>query len=327
MSQLFLDANILLDFYRYGDDDISEIGKLETLVKDGDIILHTNSHLIDEVGRNRENVLASSLAELRSAKYTLRTPNYCANIPELAAVNESLKAANKAHAALIAAVEKTVAARELPADKLLASLFGVSTKKDVTEEILEAAQRRVALGNPPGKRGSIGDAIHWECLLQIFHGYDLSIVSRDDDFASELYGNKIKSFLGDEWKQAHSSLQSDIRLFRSLGDFFRDKYPKIQLSDEVKKNDLIAQLSISPNFVTTHSVISDLSQFDYYTNGQVARLFEALVENSQVYWIAKDDDINAFFRSLKDRAYSVPTELHEASVAILGVDPNFFDPF
>jgi hypothetical protein len=45
VEHLFLDANILLDFYRFGEDDISEIGKLVVLIRDKEITLHSNDHL------------------------------------------------------------------------------------------------------------------------------------------------------------------------------------------------------------------------------------------------------------------------------------------
>ena len=75
MRYLFLDANILLDFYRFGDDDIEEIGKILALINDKEITLYSNSHLKAEVERNREKVLAESLKSLESARFSVRAPN------------------------------------------------------------------------------------------------------------------------------------------------------------------------------------------------------------------------------------------------------------
>jgi predicted nucleic acid-binding protein len=118
-----LDANILLDFYRYGDDDIVEMGKLVVLIRDGEIDLHINSHLENEINRNREKVLAESFSELKAAKYKVRAPNYCSQLPELKELNERLKAANLAHDALVSVVESRIRDRKLPADRLISAMF------------------------------------------------------------------------------------------------------------------------------------------------------------------------------------------------------------
>ena len=89
--KLFLDANILLDFYRFGDDDITEMGKLVALLEGGELELYVNDHLKNEVIRNREKVIAESFPELQATKYKVRTPNYCSKLPELAELRDALK--------------------------------------------------------------------------------------------------------------------------------------------------------------------------------------------------------------------------------------------
>lgn len=54
VSRVFLDANVYLSFYAYGKDDLEALEKLLYLVEHEEILLYTNSHLLDEVKRNRE---------------------------------------------------------------------------------------------------------------------------------------------------------------------------------------------------------------------------------------------------------------------------------
>ena len=76
MNFLFLDANILLDFYRYGLDDLSEVRKLLTLMKDDEIVIYSNKLLRDEVNRGREAELSQSFETLSKFKFELKFPNY-----------------------------------------------------------------------------------------------------------------------------------------------------------------------------------------------------------------------------------------------------------
>ena len=145
----------------------------------------------------------------------------------------------------------------------------------------------------------MGDAVHWEALLNASNAYWLDLVSRDSDYSSELSPDTLRSFLTDEWKARKDGI-GRIKLFRSLSDYFRAKYPPIKLTHEAEKNGLIAQLASSPNFSTTHATVAKLKTFSFYTNAQVEKLFSALVENNQVGWIAEDDEIKDFYLTLKD---------------------------
>lgn len=327
MSSLFLDANILLDFYRFGDDDISEVGKIVELIKGQEIVLFTNSQLESEIERNREKVLSESFSALKANKFSVRAPNYCASFPEYAELREALKVAGERHAALVAALENRVKQRQLPADTLIKTLLANAKVMPIDSTVVGKAKLRVDLGNPPGKKGSLGDAVHWECLLANASGYSFDLVSRDGDFASDLDSGKIKSMLQAEWSSRFGK-HSSISLFPSLGAYLRTRFHQIKLSDEAAKNELIERLEIAPNFSTTHNIISELSGFSFFTSSQVIRLFEILVNNSQVGWIATDADIFDFYSKLQNKSYVVPENIQDQAAKLLEVDAtDFFLPF
>ena len=323
MRQLFLDANILLDFYRFGDDDISEIGKILTLIAGKEITLYTNDHLKDEIARNREKVISDSFSETKAVNYRVKAPNYGKDLAEYKLLTQQLKLANEAHAKFIAVLQPLISKRTLPADALIADLDAASENIAITTELLERAKNRLALSNPPGKKNSLGDALHWESLLSAKYGFSMDIVSRDGDFASELDPKSMKDFLVQEWTSKFGSWVT-ITLFKSLSDYFSARFPQIKLSEEVQKDDLITQLLNSPNFATTHSLIASLSKFVFFTNSQVIQLFEALAYNSQVGWVGTDVDLQDFYLRLKDKAYWVPNEIHAQCAAYLNVPKDDF---
>jgi hypothetical protein len=323
MRRLFLDANILLDFYRFGDDDISEIRKILALIAGQELYLFTNQHLTDEISRNREKVISESLAEIKSLNYRVKTPNYGKDLPEYKALTEILKKANSSLANFTASLQNLIANRALPADNLISDLMSASQKIPITPEIMSSAKDRMALSNPPGKKGSLGDALHWECLLSIELGYNSDIVSRDGDFASELDPKRMKDFLIQEWNGKFGKY-SEISIFRSLSEYFSARFPQIKLSEELKKDELISQLQTSANFATTHALIADLSHFSFFTNAQVVKMFEALNQNTQVGWIGTDADLQEFYLRLKDKAYWVPDEIQAQCAAYLNVNKDDF---
>ena len=323
MTALFLDANIVLDFYRFGPDDLAEIEKLKALVEDREVTLVATEHLRDEISRNRETVLSQTIRDLEGLKFGFSVPKFLEERPEAKKIRELLKEVNAQHTSLLESLRQEIESNQLPADAVIARLFNNALIIHSSDALELDAIRRKKLGHPPGKRQSIGDALHWVSLLNDERIYGISIVSRDGDFASDLKPSKVKSFLRQEWKK-HKGEHAPVRLYSSLSKYLQNNHPDIVLSDEVRKNELISELRASPNFLSTHNLISDLSQFTYFTRGQVDRLFSALVNNTQVGWIGTDDDIKDFYMSLREKAWEIPPHLREAVPKILDVPEDEF---
>ncbi|MGL4415284.1 PIN domain-containing protein [Roseinatronobacter monicus] len=326
MKQLFLDANILLDFYRFGKDDLDEIKKLLVLIQDDDLELFSNDQLQAEVARNREKVISVALSSFKSQNFSVQAPNFCKSSSELTALNDIAKEAGRQHEKLVKAILQKVKDNELQADLLIRDMFSVANNITISSETISKAQQRVDCGHPPGKKGSLGDAIHWESLLECFRVNSISIVSRDSDFISELDRTKPHSFLLSEWHSSKGKYCS-LKVFPSLSAYFKEEFSQIKLSDEASKLMLIDQLEDSPNFSTTHDIVGELAKFDFFTVRQIIRLFGALVENNQVGWIGTDQDVNTFYRSLQNKAYHVPDEHWDRIIKLLDVEPDFFNPF
>ncbi|MEE2943806.1 MAG: PIN domain-containing protein [Pseudomonadota bacterium] len=316
MKTLFLDANIILDFYRFGSDDLDQIEALVALIDGNEIELLSNSHLKNEVSRNREKVLAEAISKLGN-KFSIRTPRICEGLAKASELNAILKEANSKLSDLQNELEDKAKNGSLRSDLLIERMFQLSKELPITEKVLETAIQSVKLGNPPGKSGSYGDAIHWQSLLTSKQR-NINLVTRDGDFISELDGSSLKKFLRDEWTS--SKKYSDVTLFSSLSSFLNTHFPKIKLSEETAKNELIENLAASSSFATTHAIIDKLHKFDFYTQSQVSRLFDVLLENSQVYRIATDNDVKSFYLKQQKKAIWLPASTTESAAAILGVD-------
>lgn len=274
---LFIDTNILLGFYRYSKDDLAKLGELgDLIVKTKDVKLIVTSQQVDEFYRNRDKVIADVVKEL----------NTTISIPKLFSGHKDYKQIKKQASMIKAEVERVkdetlVAARDgkLKADVIIARLFKDAIK--VEADIILKAKQRMAVGNPPGKNNSIGDAINWELLLQAVPAdEDLHIVSQDGDFSSALDDNKLNGFLQREWDGGRIGT---IHFYETLNGFFKTKFPQITLMDEYVKDDLIRQLGQARGFDSSRDIVEKMVKMGSFSEKQLNNIFIAATDNFQVY--------------------------------------------
>jgi hypothetical protein len=201
------------------------------------------------------------------------------------------------HTQLLADLSAAAQQGELPADKLIADLFAHATKLD-EPSALQRAQVRKSLGNPPGKGGSIGDGVNWETLLaHAAQLEDLHFVSADGDFASALDPNVFDEFLANEWARAK---RSDCNLYNDIKSFLDKVFPQIRLASDVRKHFLIDALVSSENFASSHRIVAELNHYDAFSAEEASRLLNGALENTQVRWLATDDDVKALIQKVLD---------------------------
>jgi hypothetical protein len=182
---------------------------------------------------------------------------------------------------------------------LIRELFEIAHRVPLTAEIRSAAETRRLLGNPPGKKDSIGDAINWESLLTaVPPGEDLVLVSADGDYASKLDTRVADEFLSEEWARLK---QAEISLQGSLTAAFKVHYPSIRLAADLEKSLAIDALIASANFRGTHLAIQKLSAFADFTPVEAANMVEAAMTNSQIRQIIGDADVRSFYAALAER--------------------------
>jgi PIN domain-containing protein len=301
--QVFIDANVFLSFYHFTSEDLVQLEKLAHLIEEDEILLQLPRQVIDETWRNRANKIKPALDALRKHTFAPKYPVYCKGYAQYAEMRRAAEFLEKQRSALVDQIDKDIEARNLGADKLLRRLFDAGKVIETSVQIVNRARLRSELGHPPGKKGSIGDAVNWESLLVEPIG-DLHVISEDGDFASALDETKFDDFLQDEWKK--KARGGKVTLYRSLTPFLRQHYPDIDLRVEEEKQALIEKLYTSSDFATTHQIIAALSEYGTaFTPRQVDQLYNALLENNQVRWIARDADVLKFYRGLTNDIVSI----------------------
>lgn len=316
---VFFDSNVFLSLYDLTKSDLDEVEGLSNLIADGTVTLYLPRQVVDEVQRTRDSILAGVKASLDRATIKFPYPSIVKNEGSLCQqLRATTKRWNDDRNQVIRAVFRRINTKTLHADIVIHKLFASTKILDANKEIVDRARLRMDLRNPPGKTGSLGDAINWETLLSVVpDGVKLMIVSNDKDFSSELHEPKrheprIKSFLSQEWSNAKHGgsvvLHSDFIGFtdacKQVGQL------KIEEARRERQNALVSRLVESGSFVSTHEWISALNQCFPFTPNNVERLVEALFSNEQIGWIHTDSDVSAFFVRLHtEHGHQIPDRL------------------
>ena len=72
------------------------------------------------------------------------------------------------------------------------------------------------------------------------------------------------------------------------------------MAAELEKDILIEGLVNSGSFATTHQAIADLSKFASFSPKQASEIADTYITNSQVGWIASDEDVHAFGKKIQE---------------------------
>lgn len=296
--RLFIDTNIFLSFYHLTSEDLEELRKLGVLLDQKQVTLYLTDQVRTEFRRNRETKIADALKRLAEQRLNLQFPQLCKDYVEYNELRELQKNYESSHSILLKNIARDVAEQTLKADKTIQELFAKATILDTTRELVENARLRMQVGNPPGKDGSLGDAISWEALLsEVPEKEDLYFIADDRDYVSVLDENKFKDFLLEEWKDRK---KAQIIFYRRLSAFFKDTFPDIKVATELEKELLIRDLAASRNFAQTHIIVAKLSKFTEFTIAQLNEIVDAAISNDQVSRVMGDPDVHAFLKSVTE---------------------------
>ncbi|MBU8904257.1 PIN domain-containing protein [Lactococcus cremoris] len=311
---IFIDTNVLLSLYDIGSDNLQKFEELLKLMENN-IQVILPEQIKNEFYRNRENRLNQILTKLENFPTTY--PNIIRDNSKFNEISKKINDVKKEYETLKKETKKAAADESLKADKVIKQIFEKTTWLKVNDTVIKNAKRRFDTGNPPGKKGSYGDAINWETLLtEVEQKNDLFFVSGDNDYSSQLDRDNINSYLKVEWKNKKSS---NILYFRSLDKLLKDNTFSTAISNgnqnkeeittliadidlentfEQEKDELIQELQRSKNFAKTHTIINRLEKFSEWNLEQMEGLAEALINNSQVNYIISDDDVLNFYSKI-----------------------------
>ena len=289
---MFIDTNVFLTFYHFSNDDLEELRKLRVLLEREEVVLYLPQQVVEEFWRNREGKIFDALKNLRSQKLSFTFPQFCKDYEEYQRLRQLQRHYAQKHAQLIDKVVADIRSHSLKADMVIQELFDNALHLSIDEQTWELARRRIEVGNPPGKRGSLGDALNWEVLLKyVPEREDLYFITDDKDFKSPLDEDSFNEFLLMEWQQKKGS---NLKFYKSMSSFFRDHFPNISLASELEKDLLIRDLANSSSFAETHGIIAKLRNCSEFSMSQVNAIVQAAISNNQVYWIINDEDVREF---------------------------------
>lgn len=293
---VFIDTNILLNFFHFTQDDLDTLRDAFASHEHGAATVYLTQQVCDEFRRNRENKIKDALKKFKDAKFSAQLPSFMKQYAEYDEIRNLSKKLQDSSKKILEKVELDVKKEALAADKLFADIFDRATTENISDEVFLKAKRRFSLGNPPGKSGSLGDAINWTILLEkVPECEPLHIISEDGDFYSLFDENAINPFLEDEWKLKK---KSEIRVYRTLTAFMTEHFNGIAFSFDKNKDALIEDLVYSPNFAYTHKLISQLETYSYFSLKEVEKILNAAVVNNQFSWIISDDDVSDFLNRI-----------------------------
>lgn len=297
--KIFIDTNVYLKFYHYSNDELEELRKLIVLIEQEEITLYVPRQVYNEFTRNREVKIADALKTFKEDKLNNSFPIFLKEYPEYELMKKAIAEYQKNKKIVLDDIKIAIESNSLKADEIINELFEKAVLIEATDELINSAKVRFDLGNPPGKNNSYGDALNWETLLQKTElNEDLIFVSDDKDYFSEIDNTKFNKYLEKEWE---SLKNSKIIFYKSISEFFKNKYPNIKLASDLQKDVYIERLENSNTFRDSRYNLHKLSKFVDFTSDQINSIFFQTFSNSQLYWISEDEDINEILYDFYDK--------------------------
>ena len=247
---IFIDTNILLDFYRVRSGGVG-LALLNHIDDNHDKII-TGDQIAMEYKKNRQRVIVECLKSLKKPNWeVLDPPAFLSNAQPARIISREKKEIEKQGKKLKQTIEKVLKnpCRNDNVYKILQRLFKDKYPYNLTREdkirfsIRRLARKRFILGYPPRKDNdtSIGDAINWEWIIYCSKesGKDVVIVSRDKDYGIT-YNNHdiINDWLVQEFKE-RTSRKRNIELTQKLSDAFKKASIPISKKEEKEEEDFI----------------------------------------------------------------------------------------
>lgn len=280
-AYIFIDTNILLDFYRIRRTDIS-LKYLEEIEKHKDIIICT-SQVEMEYKKNRQSAILESIGEVKKINnVNLSVPAIISDAKAVEMIKKSKKDIDSQQKKLKERIEKILKNPGLhdPVYKILQKVFKHKSSINLNREnkqrftVRRLAMKRFMLGYPPRKSGdnSIGDAINWEWVVKCAEDSKkhIIIVTRDTDFGA-IHENE--SYLNDWLKQEFRQRISQQR--------------KIVLTDKLSKAFKLVHIPVTKEMEEEEEKVINISkeQFKKY-------ILEKLLKNMKDSGLDVDEGNN-----------------------------------
>jgi predicted nucleic acid-binding protein len=226
--QVYIDTNVFLRLLARQAHVTPEMSKFLALCQNGAVQLYLPQQTEGEFHANREDVIASTVAELRKA-------TSIGAFPPIVESHEGGGEAARLRRELSAHILKVLdwysgsADRgDLPFDTWFRNLREIGARIKSAEDLVAKATQRAAMHMPPGKGEDLGDRLIWECLLEAGEFCeDLHLITDDrHDYRCPLNPSSVRKKLQDEWNEVnwgklfiHESIDAFLKATSSSTQF------------------------------------------------------------------------------------------------------------
>jgi hypothetical protein len=308
---IFIDTNILLGFYEMSEESLDEQEKIVSVFKSEHAQLWLPDQVKREFWNNREATVLKPLRDLeRAGALAGGVPVLVREHAEYRDLLEKSKAVDKLKTTIAESVRAQISEEKTRADIAIRALFDAATEID-TRPFFQEANERARRRLPPGKDETIGDRITWIALLKsVPDNVEFHIISDDGGFEADGNKGEVRSYLAKEWQ--NKKLGGSVRLWKRISQFLAAMYPKAVNAVDMERSILVQRLIESYTFASTHDIVAQLSKLRGFTADQARSIANAVLNNSQVKWIAKDADVESFLKNfLTNHEDSLEPEIAE----------------
>lgn len=246
---VFVDTNILLDFYRLRGS--SALRQLKVLERHKDLII-TSDQVRMEYLKHRQRVILDTLSEIKKP-INQKLPPIFADYTPAKMMKKHIEDSEKKHKEVMLKAQNVIIDPSHHDDvfKHLSRIFETNTSRNLNRskkvrfEIRNLARKRFVLGYPPRKSAdtSIGDALNWEwivrCAQDCSNNSHILIVSRDGDYGSTIGEDSVlNDWLKREFKE-RVSRKRKIELTTKLTVAMRRLDEIVTIEDEKEETILL----------------------------------------------------------------------------------------
>ena len=326
---IFIDTSVFLSFYSVSNDDLEQLSKIIRLIEEREINILITSQVSRELWRNRDNKLVAAINELQSCQPKIPAiPRFMQEYAEIKEYRKLLEEADRARKSALSRARKEASDLLTSADAVIQQIFKAAGISELEDEIFNRAHKRMILGDPPGKSASIGDRVNWEHLLSSnsLRG-GLHLVTRDNDFSSDLDKTRPHQVLLREWRERKAGelfVHSEIKQFLStkFSNFnFSKKVDMVKALENARtpldhraiksslawierKETAIQMFSEAKDEDDLLSAIDSLNALAIFLDDEdIARLCEIALDSDIVKWNSLENSVQSFFINIIPRAW------------------------
>jgi len=291
---LFIDSNILLDFYRQRRGDVS-LKYLNELEKHYKSLIITNQVEM-EYKKNRQTLILESLRQFKKDSSVVAPPPILSESQPAKTAKKCIEDYNKQTKELEKKIKSLLKSPSYtdPVFKSLNRIF--KNKWDYRQDrddenrltLRELAVKRFYLGYPPRKNNdiTIGDSINWEYIIDCAKrsGKKIIIVSRDSDYGKTIDNvSYLNDWLHKEFKERVSS-NGTIDLTPSLSYALKQLDSTVTTEMVTAENEFINSLTEFQNSTSKMQTafLNRLNQFAHEYDKTMVSFFNNMSTNENI---------------------------------------------